>query len=57
MADKISHYQGLHTDALHLPPSPHRPPLPYVQRTLAELRRELVAREYGAPPASVTGGA
>ena len=47
----IGHYEAMRVDAEHLPPAPHRPPPDYVRRTLAELRRELVAREYGAVPA------
>ncbi len=41
----ISHYEALKVDAETLPPSLDRPPLPYVERTLRELRRELMARE------------
>ncbi len=41
----IAHYEGLRIDAEQLPASPDRPPLAYVERTLAELRRELRLRE------------
>ncbi len=41
----IERYEGLRLDAQTLPPAPHRPPLAYVVATLAELRRELLARE------------
>ncbi len=41
----VQHYEALRVDAESLPPAPDRPPLAYVNRTLAELRRELVARE------------
>ncbi len=41
----VQHYEALRIDAESLPPAPDRPPLAYVNRTLAELRRELLARE------------
>ncbi len=41
----IAHYEALRVDAETLPPAPHRPPLAYITATLAELRRELTARE------------
>ncbi len=41
----IERYEGLRVDATTLPSAPHRPPLAYVEATLSELRRELVARE------------
>ncbi len=41
----IQRYEGLRLDAESLPPDPSRPPIGYVERTLSELRRELVARE------------
>lgn len=41
----IERYSSLRVDAETLPPAPHRPPLSYVAATLAELRRELTARE------------
>ncbi len=41
----IARYEGLRVDAQTLPAAPHRPPLAYVEATLAELRRELMARE------------
>ncbi len=41
----VQHYEALRVDAESLPPAPDRPPLAYVNRTLAELRRELLARE------------
>ncbi len=41
----IERYEALRVDAENLPASPHRPPLPYVTHTLAELRRELRLRE------------
>ncbi len=41
----IWHYEALRVDAETLPPAPDRPPLSYVERTLRELRRELMARE------------
>ncbi len=41
----IGHYETLRIDAETLPASPSRPPLAYVEATLSELRRELVARE------------
>ncbi len=41
----IAHYEAMKVDAETLPASPSRPPLAYVVATLAELRRELLARE------------
>ncbi len=41
----LTRYEALRVDATILPPAPHRPPLAYVEATLSELRRELVARE------------
>ncbi len=41
----ISHYEAMKVDAQTLPTAPHRPPLHYVEHTLAELRRELRLRE------------
>ena len=48
----IAHYEAMRVAAEHLPPAPHRPPPDYVRRTLAELRRELVAREFGVAEAA-----
>ncbi len=47
----IARYEGLCVDAEHLPPAPHRPPLPYVEKMLSELRRELVSREFAVEAA------
>ena len=47
----VSHYEAMKVDAETLPASPDRPPLPYVERTLRELRRELLAREWEATAA------
>ncbi len=41
----IERYSGLQIDAETLPPDPTRPPLPYIEHTLRELRRELRLRE------------
>ncbi len=41
----IWHYEAMKVDAETLPATLDRPPLPYVERMLAELRRELMARE------------
>ncbi|MDP9471587.1 MAG: hypothetical protein M3Q71_13130 [Chloroflexota bacterium] len=41
----IERYEGLRVDAETLPPDPTRPPISYITHTLAELRRELTARE------------
>ncbi len=43
----IVHYEAIRDTAEHLPPGPDRPPIAYVEATLDELRRELVAREHG----------
>ncbi len=41
----VQRYEGLRVDVEHLPPDPTRPPLPYIEHTLRELRRELRLRE------------
>ncbi len=41
----ITRYEGLRVDTEHLPPDPTRPPISYITHILAELRRELMARE------------
>ncbi len=47
----LSHYEAMKIDGETLPASPDHPPLPYVERMLAELRRELTAREWEATAA------
>ncbi len=44
----IQRYEALRVDAETLPTAPYRPPLAYVEATLAQLRRQLIAREYEA---------
>ncbi len=41
----ITHHEAMKVDAETLPPAPHRPPIAYIEATLAELRRELRLRE------------